>query len=96
MFKKLITLFIISIFLFTGCFTMTHKVGNGAQGTTTSEERQWYILFGLVPINHVDSQSMAGGATDYTVETQAAPLDIVIGIVTSIVSVQPMTVKVTK
>jgi Bor protein len=96
MFKKVIALFIICTFLFTGCFTMTHKVGNGAQGSTSTEERQWYILFGLVPINNVDSKAMAGGAADYTVVTQATVVDVIIGAFTGIVSVQPMTVKVTK
>jgi hypothetical protein len=96
MYKKIIALFIICTFLFSGCYTMTHKVGNGAQGNTTTEERAWYILWGLVPINNVDSQAMAGGASDYTIVTQATVVDVIIGAFTGIVTVAPRTVKVTK
>ncbi len=56
----------------------------------------WYVLWGLVPITEVDSQAMAGGATDYTVQTQFTFVDIIIGIFTSIVTVQPRTVSITK
>ena len=96
MIKKFIALVVISVFLFSGCYTMNHKVGQGAQGSTTVEAKQWYVLFGLVPINNVDSKQMASGATDYTVTTQMSFIDVVIGAFTGIVSVQPMTVKVTK
>lgn len=96
MLKKTIAIVILCSFLFTGCMTMTHKVGSGAQGNTATEERQWYVLWGLVPINNVDSQAMAGGAADYTIVTQATAVDVIIGAFTGIITVQPMTVKVTK
>lgn len=96
MIKKIITIVILCSFLLTSCYTITHKVGNGAQGSTTTSERQWYILWGLVPINHVDSQAMAGGATDYTITTQATFVDVIIGAVTGIVTVAPRTVTVKK
>ena len=28
----------------TGCYTMTHTVGKGAQGTEEVSKRQWYSL----------------------------------------------------
>lgn len=96
MIKKTIAMIVLCAFLFTGCFTMNHKVGSGAEGNTSIEERQWYVLFGLVPINDVDSHTMAGGATNYDVVTEATPVDVIIGIFTGLVSVQPVTVKVTK
>ena len=94
--KKILAVFIISIFVLSSCYTMTHKVGNGAQGNTTTEARQWYVLWGLVPINTVDSKKMAAGAADYEVETQMTAVDVIIGAFTGIVTVQPMTVKVKK
>ncbi len=94
--KKIIAMLMISLFLFTGCYTINHKVGQGAQGTTTVEARQWYVLWGLVPINDVNSQQMAGGSADYTVTTKMTFVDIVIGAFTGLVTVQPMTVKVQK
>ncbi len=79
-----------------GCYAMKHTVGNGAQGSTTTSERQWYILFGLVPLNNVDSKQMAGDAKDYEVTTSFEFVDLVIGVFTGIISVQPMTVTVKK
>jgi hypothetical protein len=96
MLKKIISLAVISVFLLTSCYTINHKVGQGAQGSAKVSERQWYVLWGLVPINNVDSQQMAGGATDYTVTTEMTFVDVVIGAFTSIVTVTPMSVHVTK
>ncbi len=96
MIKRIFAIAVISTFLLSSCFTMKHTVGDGGQGLNSTEERQWFILFGLVPINEVDSKQMSGGATDYTVTTEATPVDVIIGMFTGMVSVQPMTVKVTK
>jgi hypothetical protein len=82
--------------LSTGCMAHTHVVGTGAQTGMTEEERQWYILWGLVPINDVDSSDMATGAQNYTVETEITPLDFVINIFTSFITVYSRTVTVTK
>ena len=98
MFKKLISMMLVlsMCVILAGCFTINHKVGNGAQGAAKVEQRQWYVLWGLVPITEVDSQAMAAGAKDYTITTSFTPLDIIIGIFTGIVTVQPRTVTVTK
>jgi len=53
-------------------------------------------LFGLVPLNEVDSKALAGGAEDYTITTKFKFVDHVIGFFTSIVTVRPMTVTVQK
>ena len=91
-----IVLILLLSFYTTGCYTMNHVVGEGAKGSKVEEARQWYVLWGLVPINQVDSQKMAGGATDYTITTENTFVDIVIGIFTGIVTVYPATVRVTK
>ncbi|RED91304.1 Bor/Iss family lipoprotein [Marinoscillum furvescens] len=80
----------------SSCYTMTHTVGAGAQGTSTTAKKQWYALWGLVPISNVDTKAMAGGASDYTITTQQSFGDGVIGMFTGIVTIQPRTVKVTK
>jgi len=97
MFKKLVAIMIIvsTIFL-SGCFTMTHVVGDGGKSSQVEAARQWYILFGLVPLNNVSSKDMAGGATNYTVKTQQSFLDVVIDIFTGIVTVSSRTIEVTK
>ena len=58
--------------------------------------RQWYVLFGLVPINEVDTNAMAGTATDYEIMTQHTGLDVIINIFTGVISVNSRTVIVRK
>ena len=87
---------VLGILFVIGCSTHVHKVGNGAQGIDMIEARQWYVLFGLVPINEVDTNVMAGGATDYEIMTEANLIDIVIGAFTGAVTVGSRTVTVRK
>jgi hypothetical protein len=79
-----------------GCFTLNHVVGDGAKGNTVVDARQWYILWGLVPLNTVDSKTMAGGVKDYTVKSQHTVLDFVMNIFTGFVTVYSQTVEVRK
>src|SRR5213593_3334540 len=80
----------------TACYTLTHTVGRGGSGRAVEQARQWYALWGLVPINHVDGGRLAGGAAEYTIRTQASFLDVLINIVTGYVSIVSRTVTVTK
>ena len=84
------------MFVGSGCSAHTHIIGDGGDGSETVEQRQWYVLWGLVPINDVDSAEMADGAANYTIETEQSALDVVINIFTSIVSIYSRTVTVTK
>lgn len=97
MFRKLSATFLIVGMLFViGCAAHTHVVGKGAQGTDTMEARQWYVLWGLVPINDVDTNAMASGATDYEITTQYTALDAIISTVLSEISINCRTVTVQK
>ena len=87
-------LMIACMLLVIGCATHVHKVGNGAQGNDTTEARQWYILWGLVPINEVDTNAMAGGASDYEITTSLSVIDILIGAVAGSVTVSSRSVSV--
>jgi len=82
--------------LLSSCMTNLHKVGTGAAGSNVTEQRQWYILWGLVPLNQVDSNAMAGGSPNYEIKTQMNVLDVVMNIFTSAVTVYSRTVTVTK
>ncbi len=96
--KKLKYIFVL-LFLagtLTSCYTHTHLVGSGAKGSTSQSKGQWYILFGIVPLNSVDSKGLAGGATDYTIKTQQTFLDGVVSIFTGLVTISKQTVNVTK
>ena len=79
-----------------GCAAHIHTVGAGPQQSGDETARQWYILWGLVPINDVDSKAMAGGASDYEIKTEISPIDFLIGIPASLVTIQSRTVTVTK
>jgi hypothetical protein len=96
--KKVIAavLLVVFCFVFVGCYTIEHQVGKGAQTNVSVEKKQWFILFGLIPLNNVDSNQLAGGATDYTIKTEQNFVDIVIGIFTGYITIYPRTVTVTK
>jgi hypothetical protein len=92
---KIVTL-ILLLFLVVGCTTHIHKVGKGPQSYDSKEERQWYILWGLVPLNEVETSDMVGDAVDYKIKTEVTPIDILIGIPASLVTVTSRTVTVIK
>ena len=89
----LVALFAVSL---SSCYTTEHTVGAGAKGNSVEAKGQWFALFGLVPINDVDSKEMAAGATDYTIKTSHTFLDGVISYFTSIVTITKKTVEVSK
>ena len=82
--------------MLSGCYTQIHKVGTGAAGANVTAKQQWFALWGLVPITQVDSNAMAAGATNYEIRTEHTVLDVIIGIFTSVVTIYPRTVTVTK
>ncbi len=92
---KVVTILLLALF-FVGCATHIHKVGSGPQSYDSEELRQWYVLWGLVPINDVDTKDMAGGAINYEIKTEVTPLDFLISIPASTVSVTSRTVTVVK
>ena len=47
-----------------------HIIGLGPTGLGEVSARQYYILFGLVQFNEVDTQRMAGDLTSYTIESE--------------------------
>jgi uncharacterized protein YceK len=71
-------LIIIALSLFiimSGCNATMHTVGTGGKGNCKSpsqydaKKKQWYLFWGLLPLNHVDSKVLAAGAQNYTVRT---------------------------
>ena len=86
--KKILTpaltlLLLASVLIGTsGCYRMEHVIGDGAETSQTATARQWYTLFGLVPLNDVDPSAMAGGEEDYLVVTERTFVDSLIGLIT--------------
>ena len=96
--KKTVAMLALSVIMLVavGCSTHIHTVGDGPQSQQVQSARQWFILFGLVPLNTVDTATMVGDASDFEIKTQTAPIDILIGIPASYITVSSRTVTVTK
>lgn len=96
--KKILVIIILFAFTLaiTGCYTNNHVIGSGAKGGTEMTEKQWYALWGLVPINNVDTNSMAGSADDYQITTTHSFVDLLISAFTGIVTIQVKSVTVKK
>lgn len=86
---------LIALFVFS-CAAHIHTVGKGPQNDDRQQARQWYILWGLVKLNEVDTKAIAGDATDYEIKTEISPIDFLIGIPASWITVRSRTVTVTK
>ena len=106
--KKLIVMCMITSMLFIGCATHVHNIGTGPIGAGPENgnkvtARQWYLFYGLVPLNSVDTNEMADSAENYEIQTQTGPIDIAISVGLGIVTfgigpaiIQSRTVTVTK
>ena len=94
--KVLIVLIAVAMLGLVACSTNVHVIGKGAQGNDVQTARQWYALFGLIPINEVDTNAMAGDAENYTITTEQTFIDGVICCFTCYVTVTCRTVEVQK
>lgn len=82
--------------VFVGCAAHTYQMGSGPQGNEVVQARQWYALWGLVQIGDADITGMIGDAQNYEVRTAQEPVDVVINIFTSYITVTSRTVTVKK
>jgi hypothetical protein len=82
------------------CWTLTHTVGTGASAhpEEVGSARQWSILFGLVPLNRVDSGTLPGvaGSPNYTITAEQSFFDVCVNLLTSLVTIHSRTVTVTR
>ncbi len=86
--------FMLPVGIMLNCATHIHTIGKGPAEGIRTEIRQWYVLWGLVPINRVDTRKMAENAKDYQIKTQASLVDVIINAFTTNVSVTSRTVTV--
>ena len=84
--------------LLPGCFTFQHTVGRGPQSPTpaVTTETRWFALYGIVPLDDVDSAALVGSARDYRVTTKFTFVDVVITTFTSFVTLYRQSVIVEK
>ena len=94
--KVVVMVMIVSSLFLIGCSTHIHTVGSGPQTGVENTARQYYLLYGLIPLNSVDTDKMAGSAANYEIKTSSEALDIIIGIPASYITVKSRTVTVTK
>jgi len=80
-----------------------HTVGTGGRGNCKSpgqydaKQKQWYIFWGLLPLNNVDSKKLANGAQNYTVRTTTSFGDGLISVVGSyFLGIRTQTIRVSK
>ena len=82
--KAVVMIMIVSSLFLIGCSTHFHTVGTGPQTGVSNTARQFYLLYGLIPINSVDTGAMAGGAANYEIQTQVGPMDVVINVASAV------------
>lgn len=61
-----------------GCHVHQHRVGGGPVGAGEDSMRQYYLLFGLVSLNEVDSQRMTRDLTSYEITTEFGWTDVLL------------------
>ena len=103
--KFIVLMFVVALFA-TSCISQhRHIVGNGPQTGIKVERKQWYALWGLVPVGalwglvpvgFVDTKELAGDAKDYEIYTRQNAGDFFLNLLTGIVTFQSRTVTVTK
>lgn len=64
--------------LLQGCVSNSVSVGLGSTGSGDRTERQYYLLFGLVSVNEVDTRRMAGSLTSYAVDAEFGWMDLLL------------------
>jgi uncharacterized protein YceK len=94
--KITIIIMLITLLGLVGCATHIHTIGKGPQGNQIIEARQWYALWGAVPLSEVDTNAMAGDAVDYEIKTEQSAMDIILNMFTGCITVYSRTVIVTK
>ena len=90
------TVLLLVLVVIAGCAAHVHNIGEGTKSKEEIKKRQWYILWGLVELNEVDTAQMAGEAKDYTIVTQQNELDTLINIFGSMITLHARTVTVEK
>ena len=100
--KSIIALCSIAVIL-SSCDATMHTVGSGGKGNCKREgqydakKKQWYIFWGALPLNHVDSKTLAGGAENYTIRTTKSLGDLLIAIPGSyLLGIHSQTIRVSK
>ena len=75
--KTVVMIMIVSSLFLIGCSTHVHTVGTGPETGMTKVARQYYLLWGLIPLNTVDTNQMAASmkTDNYEIKSQVGLVD---------------------
>ena len=75
--KAVVMIMIVSSLFLIGCSTHVHTVGTGPETGMTKVARQYYLLWGLIPLNTVDTNQMAASmkTDNYEIKSQVGLVD---------------------
>ena len=75
--KAVVMIMIVSSLFLIGCSTHVHTVGTGPETGMTKVARQYYLLWGLIPLNTVDTNQMAASmkTDNYEIKSQVGLID---------------------
>jgi len=75
--KAIVMIMIVSSLFLIGCSTHVHTVGTGPETGMTKVARQYYLLWGLIPLNTVDTNQMAASmkTDNYEIKSQVGLVD---------------------
>ena len=100
---KTVFLLFASAVMLSSCSATMHTVGTGGKGDCKSvgqydaTKKQWYLFYGLLPLNKVDSKTLAGGAQNYTIRTTTTFVDGLIAVPgTYLLGLKSQTIRVSK
>ena len=84
------------LLLLPSCMTFRHKVHNGALGSVEVSQNKYFLLFGLIHLNKVDSRAMAAPQKSYVVTTEFTFTDLLVSALLSPLTIVRQTVTVKK
>ncbi len=93
--RKAVITMILACFLWS-CMIHRHTVHSGALGNTEVRKGQWYLFYGLLPLNNVDTRKMAKPHTSYEITTEITFTDILVSAILSPLTIMRTSVIVRK
>lgn len=93
---RIVVAMLLLVLVLSSCTAHVYQMGSGPQNGQTIQARQWYILWGLIPLNDPAIDQMIGECENYQIRTAQEPVDVVMNIFTSYITVNSRTITVTK
>lgn len=98
---KKVIFYLLIVCLFSSCYASRHYVGDGGKydGTDMTKydvkKKQWFLLAGLIPLDDVTADQLAGDSKNYTVREVSSLGDMIITTITFGIA-SPRTIRISK